>query len=467
MKNVKFLFILIITLSVSSLYSQAKSKGINIQEVIDNASKKGVAVTLEAQKHYYIDKTLEIKTSIIGNNAVIEPLMNSAASVIVSSDNIKIENLNFRGEKLKTIQINGNGVNFNNCSFENKTYGNLILVRGDNLSITNSKIRNNYNQGPQYAIRNPENKAIKGFTLSNSEIYGGIRLTNEEDKEAGNYLFTGNKIYTDYTHAKQNLKTQHDAIRLGGVKNVLIEKNEFQFKNVNRGFKFTDYQPGKKKQRSKRPVDQIKIINNKITSNSINGKQLFDLYDGTGAIEIIDNKINSIGHIVIIEDKTYFPVDAERKLQLIGNEIRFDFRVLYYRGVDKEKVSIIVRNNTFVFQGKKANMTLKRIGQENEFDQKYLFYFRTLKEFNFDNNKLVNVPTDNKIAINIVDVDKGCINNSDLVGIVQYKANAGNKLVIENNKLKGTSLNKLLRITTNSSATKTYNVEMKNNSILK
>lgn len=467
MKTIKNLFILIFIMFFVSLYGQNKSKQINIQELLNKAYKEGGVVTLEPNKHYYIEKTLEIKTSIIGNNAVIEPLMNSAASVIISSDNIKIENLNFKGEKMKTVQINADAIKLDNCSFENKTYGNLILVRGDNLSITNSKIRNNYNQGKQYAIRNPENKAIKGFTLSNSEIYGGIRLTNEEDKEAGNYLFTGNKIYTDYTHVKQDLKMQHDAIRLGGVKNVLIEKNEFQFKDVNRGFKFTDYQPDIYKQRSNRPVDQIKIINNTITSNSINGKQLFDLYDGTGSIEIIDNKINSIGHIVIVEDKTYFPINAERKLQLIGNEIRFDFRILYYRGVDKEKVSTIINNNTFIFQGKEANMTLKRIGQENEFDQKYLFYFRTLKEFTFDNNKLLNVPTDNKIAINIVDVDKGCIKNSDLVGGVQYKANSGNKLSIENNKLIGTSQNNILRITTNSSAKKTYNVEMKNNSVLK
>lgn len=437
------------------------SKVNDIQGMINNAYNKGEVLILEPNKHYYVDKTLNIKTSIVGNNAVIEPLMSSNASVMIM-DKVSINNLNFKGDNLKAIIIKGNDVNIAKCSFISKAYDKMLLIEGNNLIIKNSIIKNMYIEKQQYAIRNVQNKAISGFKLINSEVYGGIRLTNEEDKNAGDFLFLNNRVFTDYSHVEQNFKKQHDAFRLGGVKNILIEGNTFELKNVNRGFKFTDYLPGKKYKISKRPVDNIKILNNVISSHSINGKQLFDLYDGTARIEISNNKIESVGHTVVFEDKTTFAVDSERCLEIKENNIKYDFRILYYRGKEKENVSTQVCDNVFIYSSKNPQKILKRVGQEKEIVRKYMFYFRTLKSFNFQNNIFLNIP-DYKVMINIVDVKNGIIKNSDIVGKISYKASVLDQLIIEQNHIWKLNFNNFIRITRNSSKEGTYKIYKKNN----
>ena len=445
-------------------FAQNELKDNNIQDMINDAYKKGEVLTLEPNKHYYIDKTLEIKTNIVGNNAVIEPLMSSNVSVVIIEDKVSINNLNFKGNNLKAITIKGNDVNIEACSFISKAYDKMLLIEGNNLIIKNSIIKNMYLEGQQYAIRNVQNKAILGFKLINNEVYGGIRLTNEEDKNAGDFTILNNRVFTDYSHVEQNFKKQHDAFRLGGVKNILIEGNIFEFKNVNRGFKFTDYQLGKKNKISKRPVDNIKISNNVISSHSINGKQLFDLYDGTARIEIVNNKIESVGHTVVFEDKTTFIVDSERLLKIKENNIKFDFRILYYRGKENENVSTQVCDNVFIYNSTTPQKIIKRVGQEKEeeIERKYMFYFRTLESFDFENNTFLKIP-DYKVMINISDVKKGIIKNSDVVGKILYKASVLDNLTIEQNRIRKGNLKNLVEITRNSSKEGTYKIVKKNN----
>lgn len=425
----------------------------DLQLIIDQAAISGDTVTLEKGRTYEIYKQLDIKCSIKGNGAVIVPMMNNSISVLISGENCLIEDLTIKGNKLKMISVDGRKTTFKNCIFINTNYGTLIQVRANECTFVDCKLSNNYSQGLQYAIKNSGNQAINGFRLINSVVDGGIRFVNGEDRASGDFLFAGNQISVNFSHVEQNFKIQHDAVRLSGINNVVFKNNNFVFRNVNRGFKFTDYTSGvKDKILSKRPTSDICFLQNTIVSNSTNGKQLFDLYDGTGVLELKENVIKASGHTVIIEDKTTIPLALQRELTLIDNIISFDHRVLYYRGGSPAKAYI--SGNEFIYTRKEPKIKLFRIGQKKSIDLKHLFYGRDLQEFIFKYNSIKSLSITDVLpsiyVFNSLNVDNTIITNNDFSGGVFYTGNKDSKFNFTNNHIRNTSLSNLVRVSRNS-----------------
>ncbi|MBD1423772.1 hypothetical protein [Sphingobacterium chuzhouense] len=427
----------------------------DLQKLIDQALKNGKKVVfLEKNKKYRLYNQLDIRCSIEGNGAILEPMTNASISIKISEKDVTIKNLTITGSKLKMIAIQNTGVVFEGCEIVGHNYGTLIQLEANNSSFVNCKLHNYYQKNIQYAIKNVGNNPIVAFNLIGCDIRGGIRFVNGNNRTSGGYRFERNTITVDFSHATQSVKNQNDAIRLSGINDVYFDSNKFLFMNVNRGFKFTDYVSDEKnKKRSLRPTTDVFFANNTIIANSKNGKQLFDLYDGTGKITFTDNIIDAKGHTIIFEDKTTIPLNVNRELILSRNRIKFDFRVLYYRG-GNTPARLSVLDNEFIYSRKEISFNTSRIGQEKSIELNHLFYARELDEFLFKNNKLrseaIKTPFFDSYVLNVLNVKMSEIINNEIEGALLFTGLEESQIKFTNNTILKTNFANLIRITRHS-----------------
>lgn len=444
--------------------------------LIEEAHKENKTLNLE-NRIYNLSKLLNITCSINGNNAIFLPILKQTVAINFKGSNINISNLKIKGEGFKMLDVSGNYITFNNCEFETNNYFVLLRVSGDNCTIKNSQLRNFYNLKKQFVLKNKQGSSIKNLTIEKCKINGGFYLMNEQLKEIGNYVFKNNDILVDYSHANQNIKNQNDGFYFGGIKGITIIHNNIKFVNVTRGFKMTDYKPKKGKLISKLPTTDVLIKDNKISSTCNNGKQLFDFFDGTAKINIIDNYIDSKGHTTIFEDKTTYLLNLPRELNITGNKIYYDYRILYYRGAKSiallnKSVSLNVVDNEFYFTQKVEQKSIKRLGSELEIKLKYPIYARSMNNFNFTKNSFSSTVLEKPFKatrfIYILDVLESNISNNILSGGVLYGPTEKGSLKYESNKVTAVAFKELIYVRPLTSEQKTevhHNLIVKNNDI--
>lgn len=427
---------------------------IELQQAIDEAYKGGRVLTLKQNKKYKITKPLNIRCSINGNNASIEPIFHGTRALHFSEDNLIVKNLRIEGSRLSMIDISSDDLIFDNCHFEGHAYFVLLLISGNNCKILNSTIKNHFKGRHQFAIKSKDNTSPKNLVVENSAIYGGIYIANSAPKEVGGHVFKDNVIEVDYTHAKQDFYTQHDGFRFRGIKGIDILDNTITFKNVNRGFKFTDYDTEKKLKRvSKFPTTDVNIKGNTIKSNSSNGKQLFDMFDGTAVINIINNEIHSYGHTTLFEDKTTYKLPSLRHLTIKSNRIFFDYRILYYRGNPDEhtkqsKISLTIMDNDFFYTPGQFADNMSRQGSENTIELQYVFYVRNITDFTFLNNRLwsssIAYPFKGKYVLYLYEVNNTLAENNQINGGILCQRRDSDYLIFRNNTIENIALSNLI-----------------------
>lgn len=445
-----------------------------LQELIDQAYYRKEVLILKENQEYHINETLNIKCSIKGNGAKIIP--NTSNTIAVSLDNnIIIENLEISSDKMKMIDIVGNNVTIDNCIIKTSQYFVLLRLSGNNLSITNSVLENNFNSNHQFILKNKENESINNLYIENCTLKGGVLLTNNDQNYVGNYKFINNKIEIDYSHAEQNFRTQHDAFRFAGIDGVEFTKNNITTKNVNRVFKTTDAIPfNENKKISTLPTKNVEIINNTISSESVNGKQFFDMFDGTSNVKILLNEIHSKGHTTLFEDKTTLLQNYPRKLIIKDNKIYFDFRLIYYRGGESlEKISndviLEIENNEFFYTPKKYNRILKRTGSDFDVELQYPIYARSISKLICINNQFYGTNLDNPFnstyTFFINEVESTLIKDNRFSGGVLLLPAKEGSLNFINNSISDIDMDEVITIKNKSSDYRNYKIKVDNNTI--
>ncbi|WP_196934296.1 hypothetical protein [Sphingobacterium hungaricum] len=449
-----FLFILLIATLANGNASANTSlfKTESLQALIDVATKNKTTLVLKTNSQYLVSKPLRITCSIEGNGATVTVNSDAVVGVEISSNNLVINSLNISGARLKMIDLKANNVTISRCHFSTKSYFVLLRIGGHNTKLLNSTLENYYKSRFQYAIKSQDKIPINGLVVENCKIYGGVYMENLTKNKYGGYSFRENSFEVNYSHAVQNINNQHDGFRFAGIDGITFLDNIINFKDVNRGFKFTDAEAGLKgRTQSNNPTTNILFSGNKITSVSKNGKQLFDFYDGTAIASISNNIISSKGHTTIFEDKTTMSLPSSRKLIVSKNKIYFDFRICYYRGATKKtqlknNVSISFIDNDFFYTGNvQASSKIQRSGSNKDFKLEYLIYVRSLNNFEFVSNRLnTDSPANsfsNSRVIFINDVSKSNVENNKISGGISFqKEGVNDDLRFVNNTIDEISL---------------------------
>lgn len=449
LSNLNFLFLNVFLLGACIPFlSKVPKKDIevtsnNLQYLINQATERKTTLNLSPEIEYVVDTHLNITCSIEGNGAKIVPKSTRLVTVKISQNKIFLKNLSIESEDLKLVNVLGDNITLEKCTLKNSKYVYLLIISGNSLTLENCTLNNSYYKTQSFAIYSSGNKSITGLNVTDCKIKGGIRINNSIDDYSGNFQFINNEITVDYSLLEQDFKNQNDAVRLAGIEDVIFLNNKFNFKNVNRGFKFTDYQVNdKNKKISKRPTTRIMLRKNQIISESSNGKQLFDLYDGSGIIDIKDNEIKSKGHTVIFEDKSTFKQNSDRHVSIISNNIYYDFRLIYYRGVIGQNVILTVTNNNFYYDAIDLKENISRTGNKelNDFELKYLIFGRDLSNLTISNNKFYNEKIYDKnqsvfYSLKIYRVKNADVFKNDIIGGIIYTYNKGDQLLFENNNI--------------------------------
>ncbi|MGA6119766.1 hypothetical protein [Sphingobacterium anhuiense] len=433
-----------LVLSQTTLYYVKKNGAIGdgkhddylaIQKTLDQAkSTKNSTVILEEGKNYIISKPLKVNSNFNGNTSTIIPKSSQALSIYTS--NVNITNLNIAGSNFQYIRLDVNGIKIKNCNFVTKSYFVLLSINGDNISIENSILRNEYKNERNFAIHSTS--GISNFKSTNNKIYGGILLKNDPLKNSNNFIISDNEISVNYSNLPSSLKTQNDAVTFTSISDVQILNNNFILKDVNRGFKITDKGKyiGKSLNVSHRLPNNYIFKNNKIIANSKNGKQLFDFYIGTKNVSLVENTITASGFTTLFENKTKLNI-GRRTFTLNNNIINFDSEILYFDGYGKnsdEQHTIVITNNTLNYTSNTFKFKTQRIGQNNDIKFNFIFNIRNVDVFTYQNNKFYDKNSSlnfaNRYFFYIQNPLKADISSSNYKGGIKYDAIRKNSSMI-------------------------------------
>ncbi len=405
-----------------------------IQTAYNRAEKINGTVVFERNKNYRITGTLCITSNTEGNGSTLVPSPPLGRAIYFSRDGILVSNLNFKSNHLKYININKNNITLKGCKIEGQSYFILLSVNGDNLKIKHSSIINNFKERSQYAIHSIS--GVSGLLVENSNIYGGIFLANNENKNAGDYQFINNYFTVNYSHLPQAMVVQNDAFYFRSIDGVHFNKNTFNFKDINRGFKFTDKGEGSLANISNFPPNNIYFVSNHIKSNSINGKQLFDFFSGSINITIVENIIRSKGHTSVFEDKTQVNLKQDRSFLINDNTIYFDYTLLFLRANPSNKFmkSIEFNNNQLIYTSDSFKKSIDRISdskvssvQEIKFN--YLFDIYDYDEVIYTDNKLTSQKAKlefvGRYTFRFINNKNIVIKNSNFSGGINLKSDNG------------------------------------------
>lgn len=372
--------------------SNGKDQTNIIQQAIDKASRENRILIFPKNQHYKISRALQIGCSIDGQNSKLIPTHAKSEVMRFTKPFLTIENLHVSGEAAGYIQVNKTNTTFRNCHFDISSYFILFSVNADNLSLINCKLINKHHTRHQFAIHSIT--SINNLKIDSCYIFGGILLENVSQSITGNHSIKNSEIMVDYTHADQNYMTQHDGITLKGINTIEFVNNVLTFRNVNRSIKCTDItKKHNPKEISKFTTTNVLFKKNKIDSRSSNGKQVLDLYAGTGLIQFLENEISSTGHTTVFENKTteFAPLGAQ--IIIRNNNINFDFKLLYVNGgyLSEPKSGsyrLILESNHLTNNSKAVIKEVLHKGQDFPTPFGHLIDVRNYHEFKFDNNKL-------------------------------------------------------------------------------
>lgn len=425
-----------LALSQTTLYYVKKNGAIGdgkhddylaIQKTLDQAkSTKNSTVILEEGKNYIISKPLKVNSNFNGNTSTIIPKSSQALSIYTS--NVNIENLNITGANFQYMRLDVNGIKIKNCKFTTKSYFVLLSINGDNISIENSILINEFKNERSFAIHSTS--GISNFQSIGNKISGGILFKNDSLKNSKNFIISNNEISVNYSNIPSSVKIQNDAVTFTSISDVKIFNNNFILNDVNRGFKITDKGKyvGKMLNVSNKLPDNYTFKNNTIIANSKNGKQLFDFYIGTKNVSFIENNITASGFTTLFENKTKLNI-GKRTFTLNNNTINFDSEIMYFDGYGKnsdEQNNIVITNNTLNYTSNKFKFKTQRVGQNNDVKFNFIFNIRNVDVFTYQNNKFFDKNSSlnfaNRYFFYIQNPIKADISNSNYKGGIKYDA---------------------------------------------
>ena len=206
------------------------------------------------------------------------------------------------------------------------------------------------------------------FTLDYCDVIdGAIYIDNTLDIRIENVNITNCHIDIDFSHVKQDTYTQHDALSFYGVQGLNIDNNKIKCKDVNRLVKIS--KDTGKPISSNTISKNIKFRNNDVIVDSINGKQLFDLYIGTKNIDVDFNRFDIKGHNMLVENKTGIDTDINEIDQsfFTNNIVNHDFCLFLWQlkpsstwTVRKNQINLNSSKKTTIRIEQDVNMTFTR-----------------------------------------------------------------------------------------------------------
>jgi hypothetical protein len=304
-------------------------------------------------------------------------------------------------------------------SGEYKIFNNVFFKNLDNIDIIGNSKSKIIKKG--FIIENSNNIKIKninfkGIDFGNTQIIYGLRIIDSNNIKIVDNIFDSccflayktdtniisenlNILNNNFTGDYENAKTYSEAntIYIKGIDNVIINNNNLLVENTHRFFKLTTgYRINDELKLNKEDcINNIKIINNTIKSNSLN-KQLMDLYAGVNDFLFENNyvEINNNSGLII-------------SAKLSGAE-----------HITENFNNININNNTF-----KTNCTSSVIRIVNTYGASFLNPETNERENLKENESITKIT--NNIFIN---------NSGSIYSLIDIRGNY--ECIIENNKMK-------------------------------
>lgn len=240
------------------------------------------------------------------------------------------------------------------------------------------------------------------INLINCSIKGQVIFSNTEEVIHKGYKVENCSIEGDFTERTQNYNSQHDLIICVGVKDVVFSNNTIIAKNVNRVIKTSDLSTYFSKPNvSIYTCENIVFDNNQFKADSVNGKQFWDMFNGTMNSKFTNNTCDIKGHVIFIEDKTLKTFPGETTNVIENNQINIDWR-LFYLTTDT-KYNFIFRNNVVNISG--VGLTIGRYDETGtlvQVSRDNIFSTQHINNFTFNGNMLNSVATLSDGSINYI-----------------------------------------------------------------
>lgn len=227
----------------------------------------------------------------------------------------------------------------------------ILIDNTNNISITNIEISKEAPNTLNSPIRYRQNLYITdsfNIKIQNCMFNGSIDVVSTEDsiKLSSNVYITDNIIDCDFTNYITKNYEEADIITLRGVKNIYIERNQINFKNINRVFKCTaitfDYRSILKSN------SHIYIKGNIIKGSSTQGKQFIDAFCGTTEIYLLNNNINIKGFSSLLENKSAL-IEEICNMYCINNNIDAEIKRLIYYNIGNSLSKLLLNGNNIVY----------------------------------------------------------------------------------------------------------------------
>lgn len=314
--------------------------------------------------------------------------------------------------------VNGTAVlNDNILVYNSECYISCSII-GNNYKIYNetpiSRLLSVIKSGVVIESVHISNKAFKNGPLTfcvytekdtlsvrNCFIEGYIACYNRDDTYVGgSIIIQGNRFEVDSSLLDQDYIKQKDILILYGYKSCSIDSNVIIAKNINRVIKTSCSYDGISDPDYSEFIitpQEISVTNNTIISNSINGKQVWDMYAGTANTLIEHNHIEAFGHVDIFENKTQGDKEFPSNITIRDNYIKTDWRLMYIR-MAVVTDSIILENNTIEVTGDNTTRTNQWRGDE---ERQNCATFYQLSKLRIVNNRFIRT---GKANINILNV---------------------------------------------------------------
>lgn len=234
------------------------------------------------------------------------------------------------------------------------SYRIALTLEKDGICVSDITIRKDIPDKWNYRYAITSSKG--NLTIRQCNIFGALSFgSRSEDSISSGIVLEDNTVISDFTaiNWKENpYDLEKDAITFKSVDDVIIQRNSFEFINVNRGFKLTaNYRKENNKTQYFHYPKNIYIVNNTIkayTTGQNKSKQLIDCYIGAQNVEVKDNNMDVSGFSVVFENKTQAPVHNDISSNVIsGNHIKCDCRLCYIRTTDKDNF-VITGNEIYV-----------------------------------------------------------------------------------------------------------------------
>lgn len=198
-------------------------------------------------------------------------------------------------------------------------FSRLLNLQASSLTISNLEIEftnriANSNAPIAIEFRGCNNTNIVGCKIIN----GRIACASQNNTITYGFRFNGNIINADLT-PYDRVQVQNDVFYLIGLRDIIIDNNEIDCFNVNRVFKFADFEDNPNSL-----ISDIIISRNRMKSITDSTKQFIDTYQHTHNFKLIDNYIETYGHNSVFENKTTMSHLYNSNIELTGNIYKGD-----------------------------------------------------------------------------------------------------------------------------------------------